>query len=248
MEYARNKCLWLVFLIGMSSCIVSQPVYLFVEGNVGAGKSTLLNIIKKHLDVVVVSEPCDQWQDIEGYNLLDAFYSDSARWACTFQLYAFMTRIKKQKEYAKLGGAFQIMERSWFSDKYCFALNAFESNLLDQMEWNLYCNMWTWYVDQGIAPSGLIYLRADPAICYERMQIRARSEESVVPLEYLEALHKCHEQWLMEQKYSSEEFGNIPVLVLDGSLDFQNNDEVQQDFIRQILDFLNINENIDFTV
>jgi hypothetical protein len=40
---------------------------------------------------------------------------------------------------------------------------------------------------------------------------------------------------------------NIPVLVLDGSLNFRDDQAIQQSFIRQILDFLKINGNIDLT-
>ena len=242
----RLTHLWCAVFLCAGSVLLAAPKYLFVEGNIGAGKSTFLKVLKKHLDIIVVSEPCDEWQDINGYNLLDAFYKDSSRWACTFQLYAFMTRVKKQQQHALLGGPFQIMERSWFSDKYCFAFNAKHLGLLNQMEWNLYCSMWNWYVKQAIQPSGFIYLRVEPEICYERMQKRARNEESIVPLNYLQLLHACHEDWLISKKFDDEILLDIPVLVLDGALDFESDESVQEEFIRQILDFLRIHENIDF--
>lgn len=241
-----KKQLWLLFLLAVTSSLFSLPKYLVIEGNIGAGKSTLLKILQKHLNVICVQEPCDEWQNVDGYNLLDAFYKDPKRWACTFQLYAFITRVKKQQQHARYNGQFQIMERSWFSDKHCFALNAKESGLLDDMEWSLYCKMWDWYVHQAIEPSGFIYLRAEPKVCYDRMQQRARSEEGVVPIEYLQSLHDRHEDWLMRGKFKEEEFGKIPRLVLDGSLDFKNDEAVQKEFVRQILDFLKIHENIDF--
>lgn len=42
----------------------------------------------------------------------------------------------------------------------------------------------------------LVYLRSDPKVVYERVKARARVEECHVPLEYLEQLHKIHEDWL----------------------------------------------------
>lgn len=43
-----------------------------------------------------------------------------------------------------------------------------------------------------------MYLRTSPEVVYERMRKRARSEESCVPLQYLQELHKLHENWLIE--------------------------------------------------
>ncbi len=230
----------------MQSFMLAQPI-LFVEGNIGVGKSTFLKVIQKYLDVVTIAEPCDEWQDVSGYNLLDAFYKDGTRWACTFQLYAFMTRVKKQQKYASLGGKVQIMERSWFSDRYCFAQNGLKIGLMTQMEWFLYLDIWDWYAKQAPMPVGFVYLRTDPKVCYDRMQERARSEESIVPLDYLQMLHDRHEEWLVDKKYQEDYFGQIPVLVLDGACNFRDDEEVQKNFVKQILDFLYIHANIDFT-
>ena len=60
----------------------------------------------------------------------------------------------------------------------------------------------SWYdpivsVLPGLVPDGFIYLRADPATCYSRLAERGRSEETGVTLEYLDNLHRKHEQWLL---------------------------------------------------
>ena len=54
---------------------------IYVEGNVGVGKSTFLSFIKNHLDVHVIYEPNDLWQNIDGHNLLQQFFLDQSRWA-----------------------------------------------------------------------------------------------------------------------------------------------------------------------
>lgn len=240
-----QKILIALFIL-MPQLVDSKQKVLFVEGNIGVGKSTFLKVLQNHIDVITVSEPCDEWQDIRGHNLLDAFYKKGARWACTFQLYAFMTRLKKQQKYMPLDHQVQIMERSWFSDRYCFAQNAVLLGLMDQMEWCLYMDIWNWFAAQAVMPVGFIYLQTDPTVCYERMKLRAREEESIVPLDYLQMLHDRHEEWLIEKKYKDSIFGSLPVLVLDGSCDFKNDEKIQKEFAQKILDFLKIQENVDF--
>ena len=59
---------------------------LILEGNIGAGKSTFLKILKNNLNVDIIFEPTDKWQDVENEgNILDLFYKDTKRWAYTFQ-------------------------------------------------------------------------------------------------------------------------------------------------------------------
>ncbi len=96
-----------------------------VEGNIGAGKSTFLKLIKNKINVQVVFEPLNRWQNIgNGGNLLEKFYQDTSRWGYTFQTYAFITRIIEQQQQALQNpfGA-QVLERSVYSDRYCFAKN-----------------------------------------------------------------------------------------------------------------------------
>lgn len=43
----------------------------------------------------------------------------------------------------------------------------------------------------------IVYLRTDPEVAYERIGQRGRSEENSIKLEYLQSVHKYHEDWLV---------------------------------------------------
>ncbi len=217
-----------------------QKIFI-VEGNIGAGKSTFLSLIKTLLPVQIVYEPVDKWQHVgDGENILEKFYKDTNRWAYTFQSYAFITRVIEQKEYAKINPFnIQVLERSVYSDRYCFAKNCYEMGTLSSLEWSLYTQWFSWLVTNYVPkPTGFIYLQTDPKICYERLHKRARTEEVGVSFEYLELLHKKHEAWLIEKKDILPELIDIPVLVLDCNQDFENNPEVMESFKSQIVTFM----------
>jgi deoxyadenosine/deoxycytidine kinase len=243
-----KKIIVFSFLMTFACNISAKTPLLFIEGNIGAGKSTLIKILKKYFPSVVLTlEPCDEWQHVQGHNLLHAFYNDPARWAPLFQIYASMTRIRKQQREALMADQLQIMERSWFSDRYCFAQMLHKAEKINDLEWAVYEQMWDWYMRNTDFPLGFIYLRVSPEECFARLQQRNRSEEAGVPLKYLQQLHACHEQLLTEKRIDDQAI-NFSVLVLDGSLNFRDDLVVQQDFVRQILDFLKIHGNIDLII
>lgn len=222
--------------------------FVVVEGNIGAGKSTFLNVVKKYLDVQIVFEPRYKWQNIKGNNLLDFFYKDGKRWAYTFQAYAFITRVIEQEEKAKKNTkSFQFIERSVYSDRYCFAKNAFYTGKMSKLEWELYKEWFAWFVENRLEqPSGFIYLRAEPEVCYKRLIKHNRLEEAEVKLEYLKLLHNKHEDWLVHKRDVTKKLESTPVLILDCNESFEFDFELQRKYIRKLVEFLESNFGIPF--
>ena len=218
----------------------SLPRSLIVEGNVGAGKSTFLRVMGAYLQAQLVFEPHQRWQDVGGENLLDRFYKDTPRWAYTFQTYAFLTRIFALQEQTRVcSEPVQLIERSVFSDRYCFAKNCFEMGLMSSIEWKIYESWFAWFVERQVPqPSGFIYLRAEPRKCYERIALRNRSEEGGVSFDYFQMLHNKHDDWLIHKKDLLPVLAHTPVLVLDGNLEFESDVTVQRQYADAIVHFL----------
>lgn len=216
---------------------------LVVEGNIGAGKSTFLTILRDSLNVQLVYEPHEKWQNVGGsQNLLDMFYKNTQRWAYTFQTYAFVTRIATQEAHLKkCNDPVQILERSVYSDRYCFAKTAYDLGTMNALEWKLYQEWFEWLVDTyTVKPDGFIYLRTNPHICYDRLRKRNRSEETQVALEYLQTLHARHEEWLIERKGVASYLQNVPVLILECDEDFENNPAEQERHLERICAFFDV--------
>ena len=116
------------------------------------------------------------------------------------------------------------MERSVYSGHHCFAYNGFLSGFMTNLEWAIYCRWFDFLVGKKhITPQGFIYLQTTPPISYERIKRRSRPEEKAMTLEYLEQMHKRHEEFLLLKKNASSAIKKVPVLVINCDKEFETN-------------------------
>ena len=177
------------------------PIVISVEAAIGTGKSTLLRLVKEHRpNWTVVQEPVGKWQAVNGeHNLLEAFYSDPARHAFTFQTYCVISRIETVVEALRTCPdtcPVMIVERSWFSDRNTFAKMLIDSGKMSPMEAALYTQWYDFASPKGPKIHGHLYLECDSSTCMTRLKRRGRSEETAVTEEYQQDLIRHHEDWL----------------------------------------------------
>jgi len=177
-----------------------------IEGNIGTGKTTFVEIFKKlletlypHHKIVFLKEPIDEWFKItnnDGRNILDYFYKDQLRWSYSFQMNAFISRMKQIEQYANQD-VIVICERCVFTDRNVFASLLKESGKINDMEWKLYDEWFHWLTQkEELLPHHYIYLRADYQTSFNRMLKRARNEEETIPIEYIKKVADKHDQWM----------------------------------------------------
>jgi len=168
---------------------------IYVEGNIGSGKTRFIKCLSKRKDLTVIEEPVGIWEKI---GALKVFYADPKRFAYMFQSLAFATRLSTTLT-TPVPTEHLVLERSIYTDRYCFTELQVECGNMSELEYNVYLE---WYklmeckFTQDIKADVIIYLRTTPEICAERIKKRSRDGESTISQEYLELLHNKHDKWL----------------------------------------------------
>lgn len=234
----------------------TNPIKVYIEGGIASGKSTFVELLKdfihefynQHLDVKLVQEPVDEWMktcDSDGKNILSKFYGDQDRWAFTFQMNSFISRAhkiqcvideidnnNKHKDPVNRLKPALICERSVYTDRHVFARNCYESGKMTKLEYDVYCKWNDWLSDKfNLRPNAYIYLRCNPNINYERIEKRSRDGEENIPLEYLQNIHKKHDEWMAKEKET------IPVFTIDVTEDFTSKKRMTEIF-DELYDFI----------
>ena len=179
-----------------------------IEGNIGSGKSTLLNKMKEMYkdndNIVFLDEPVELWETIkdkEGNTMIQKFYKDQEKYSFSFQMMAYISRLASLKEailkYKDRVGMIFITERSLYTDKYVFAKMLYDSDKIEDVNYQIYCKWFDVFTQNECQIDKIVYVKVDPTICNVRIKNRDRLGENFIPLEYLAKCH-CYHEMMME--------------------------------------------------
>jgi deoxyadenosine/deoxycytidine kinase len=235
-----------------------------IEGNIGSGKSTLLANLKKHFKdncrVIFLGEPVDEWSKIKdehGVTILEKFYADQDKYSFSFQMMAYISRLKllrdsinecrvktfeilRERDYTQPQNCnekityYIITERSLFTDKMVFAKMLYDSGKIETVNYQIYLNWFNTFADE-FKVNKVIYVNANPEICYKRIGIRNRNGEDKIPLDYLSNCHNYHKNMLDK---SLPDCVCESQLILDGNNDIYENNSILNDWILTIEQFI----------
>ena len=222
-----------------------RPIIISIEGNIGAGKSTFLENLESHLGKqsgwIFLREPVHIWDTIcdqNGETILSKFYANPDKYAFSFQIMAYTTRLHELKRVLKenpdcIG---VICERSLDADKHIFAKMLHADGLIDDVMYDIYERYFSEY-EGNLTLNGMIYVEADPDVCYQRVAKRSRDGESNIALDYLQKCHEYHCKWIQhtETKVLTLNVNDdVEVSVLHGKM--RNWLSEAESFLRQFVD------------
>uniref|UniRef100_A0A8C3X6S7 Thymidine kinase 2 n=1 Tax=Catagonus wagneri TaxID=51154 RepID=A0A8C3X6S7_9CETA len=170
-----------------------------VEGNIASGKTTCLEFFSNTTDV-------------EGL-----MYRDACRWGLTLQTYVQLTMLDQHTRMQTL--PVRLMERSIHSARYVFVENLYRSGKMPEVDYAVLSEWFDWIMGNiDLSIDLIVYLQTTPETCYQRLKMRCREEEKVIPLDYLAAIHHLYEEWLIKGSLFPVA---APVLVIEADHDMQ---------------------------
>ena len=182
-----------------------ETLVIAIEGNIGSGKSTFLKDLRdkyKEDDTIgFVDEPVDAWdkiKDASGKSILEKYYENQEKYAFSFQMMAYISRLSAIRNALKKKYKILIMERSVFTDSAVFAKMLHDDGKIEEVEYKIYME-WFREFTNDLPPIYFVYVRAEPEICFQRVLKRNRQGEQI-SLAYLQNCHKYHEEWLICEK------------------------------------------------
>jgi deoxyadenosine/deoxycytidine kinase len=222
-------------------------IIVSIEGNIGSGKSTLLanlrETYKNDANIVFLKEPVDEWEKIKdenGVTILEKFYSDQIKYSFSFQMMAYVSRLKVLRDelkkiiFSEDKKTIIITERSLHTDKMVFAKMLYDSGKIEYINYQIYLS-WFDTFSEEFPVHKIVYVKTCPEKCYSRVHKRSRDGEENIPLDYLINCSKYHNDML---DISSSECICNNQLILDGNIDIYENNEQLEKWISDIDNFI----------
>ena len=212
------------------------PKIISIEGNIGSGKSTLVDMLQTHFAdnprICFLQEPVSVWntiKDTNGATILEKYYADQTKYAFSFQMMAYISRLSLLREALKGDYDIIVTERSVYTDSMVFAKMLYDDKKIEEIEYMIYKKWFDEFLDD-LPEIRLVYVKTDPKIASRRVEKRAREGETI-PLSYLENCHKYHEDWLTNHDPSH-------LLVLDADVDTTEFPSVATSWVSDIEKFI----------
>jgi deoxyguanosine kinase len=211
------------------------PTIISIEGNIGSGKSTLLKYLSQccegDKEFVFLQEPVDAWdtiKDEQGVTMLAKFYQDQQRYAFSFQMMAYISRLALLKKTCDENpNAIIVTERSLYTDKHVFAKMLYDTKCIEEVEYKIYLNWFHTFADD-YPISKFIYVNADPPTCFGRIMVRSRKGESSIDVGYLEKCGRYHNTMLLNEYMDK-------CVVINGNDNFRDMKDEWVDIIKKYM-------------
>ncbi|TAJ04862.1 deoxynucleoside kinase [Marinilabiliaceae bacterium JC017] len=197
-------------------------MHIAIAGNIGSGKTSLTELLAHHYGW----EP--HYEDADENPYLVDFYEDMTRWSFNLQVYFLKSRFASVQRIRQLGKTV-IQDRTIYEDAYIFAHNLFDMGLMSRRDFDNYLSLFELMSSFVKAPDLLIYLRANIPTLVDQIQIRGRSYENNIRLDYLKRLNERYEAWIEGYK--------------KGKLLIINVNDI--DFIKNRADLSNVIDKVD---
>lgn len=181
--------------------------YIVIEGPIGVGKTSLSNKLALEWDAELILE------NVDDNPFLSKFYKNPREVSLQTQLYFLLTRTRQVQSFKQQ----DIFSQTRVSDFMLQKDRLFAQVTLNNEEYDLYDQLYSYMAVDIPKPDLLIYLQAPANVLMKRIKKRGRNFEKYINTEYLERLNS------MYLKFFSNYNGSPLLIVNAEDIDFVNN-------------------------
>lgn len=185
-------------------------MHIAIAGNIGSGKSTLTELLAKHYGWEARYEAVDHNPYLEDY------YQDIHRWSFNLEVYFLKERFRDLLAISQADHTI-IQDRTIYEGVYVFMENNRDMGNLSERDYETYMELFEQMMGLVKVPDLMIYLHASVPHLVSNIQLRGRSYEQSIQLEYLQNLNRRYDDFI-HHRYP----GRVMIVEKD-ELDFKNN-------------------------
>ncbi|MBR3566333.1 MAG: deoxynucleoside kinase [Paludibacteraceae bacterium] len=187
-------------------------MHIAVAGNIGAGKTTLTRMLCEHYGWQPRFEPVIDNPYLEDY------YKDIARWSFCLETYFLKQRFKDVLEINNLTHfKTLVQDRTIYEGVHVFVRYNYEHGNLSERDYQTYMDLFDLMTSLTRTPDLMIYLRKSLPQLIKQIQLRGRTYEQTMQLDYLQGLNEIYDDFIFN-RYTGK------VLTIESDqLDFEHN-------------------------
>ena len=192
--------------------------YIVIEGPIGVGKTSLANKLSLEWDAELILE------NIDDNPFLSKFYKNQREVSLQTQLYFLLTRTRQVQAFKQQ----DIFSKPRVSDFMLQKDRIFAQVTLNNEEYDLYDQLYSYMTVDIPKPDLLIYLQAPAKVLMKRIKKRGRDFEKYITNEYLEKLNAMYLKFF-------NNYNGSPILIV-------NAEDI--DFVKNKIDYKNLLDKI----
>ena len=192
--------------------------YIIIEGPIGVGKTSLSNKLALEWDADLVLE------NVDDNPFLSKFYKNPREVSLQTQLYFLLTRTRQVQAFKQQ----DIFSNTRVSDFMLQKDRLFAQVTLNNEEYDLYDQLYSYMAVDIPKPDLIIYLQAPVSTLMKRIKKRGRDFEKYIDTEYLERLNAMYLKFFNTYNAS-------PLLIVNAEdIDFVNNENDYKNLLDKI--------------
>ena len=192
--------------------------YVVIEGPIGVGKTSLSNKLALEWDAELILE------NVDDNPFLTKFYKNPREVSLQTQLYFLLTRTRQVQGFKQQ----DIFSKTRVSDFMLQKDRLFAQVTLNNEEYDLYDQLYSYMTVDIPTPDLLIYLQAPINTLMKRIKKRGRDFEKYINTQYLERLNSMYLKFFNNYNAS-------PLLIVNAEdIDFVNNESDYKNLLEKI--------------